>query len=417
MQPPNVILLVIDTVRADRVSSYGYERETTPNFDAFASHATVYTDAVSQAAWSIPSHASLLTGRYPSEHGATSVGPIFQYSPTLPELLQEAGYETYAISPNEYVRPSTGFGRGFDEFYTCAGMPVPPTLAALYAPVVNWGTRTPSIRLPIEQWLNDRRAGHPWHTGNDHTYEDDVVAHITDVVERAKAPYFLLANVIDAHLPRSPRQTHYDRFVDPALEDVQVVPNERAHTFGRRMSERAIEKMAQLYDANLRTMDEKLGEVLAVLADSGALDESLVVIVSDHGENLGEFGFIGHQFSLFDSVVSVPLAISHPEDGPRAIQQQVETRRVFHTILDEAGVHSYPDQSLRSDQPDELARGEFLSPMLDVGALLETGTVRYDPGLAGKRLAFRRTGSRKELRFDGRRWEFPVPEWEERIAH
>ena len=100
--PPNVVCLVLDTVRADRVSAYGYDRETTPAFDAFAERATTFTDAVAQGSWSVPSHASVFTGRYPDDHGATMIAPILQDGPTFPELLSAAGYKTYAVSPNEY---------------------------------------------------------------------------------------------------------------------------------------------------------------------------------------------------------------------------------------------------------------------------------------------------------------------------
>jgi len=111
---PNVILVVLDTVRADHVR--GYDRETMPTLERFADEGTVFTDAVTQGSWSVPAHASLLTGRYPAAHGATTLRPVFRAKPTLPELLRAAGYDTYAVSNNQYIRPITGFARGFDAF-------------------------------------------------------------------------------------------------------------------------------------------------------------------------------------------------------------------------------------------------------------------------------------------------------------
>ncbi|MFT4946279.1 MAG: arylsulfatase A-like enzyme, partial [Natronomonas sp.] len=141
MDRPNVIFVLLDTLRADRVSALGYDRETTPNFDAFADDATLFTDAVAQAPWSIPSHASLFTGKYPEEHGATITSPILSGERTLAERLSENGYETYAVSPNDYVRPATGFARGFDSYET-GSLTEPAVTADLLARPVNWFTST-----------------------------------------------------------------------------------------------------------------------------------------------------------------------------------------------------------------------------------------------------------------------------------
>lgn len=412
MTRPNVLFVVIDTVRSDRVSSMGYDRSTTPNFDRFTADATTYTDAVAQAAWSIPSHASLFTGKYPTDHGATSAGPILRDDRYLPRLLSNAGYETYAVSPNEYVRPNTGFGRGFDEFSTCTGRRVPPALARLYAPAINWGTRTPAVRMPIERRFNAMRVAQDPVTGEDAYRDNHLVAHVADVLERARPPFFLIANVIDAHLPRSPKRRYYDEFVDDDLADVRVVENERAHTWGEGMTEREIRKMSQLYDADVRTMDEKLGELLDLFDRADLLGDSLVVLVSDHGEHLGEFGQIGHQNSLFEPVVSVPMAISYPDGAAETVGDQVEIRRLFHTVLDEAGVESHPRRSLASGRADDVARGEFVSPMVDVGALIDDGQASYDRSLMGEVLGYRRQETEKVITFDGSEWRYELPEHE-----
>lgn len=408
--PPNVIFLVIDTVRSDRVSGYGYDRQTTPNFDSFAEDVTVFSDAVSQAAWSIPAHGSLFTGKYPSEHRATTIGPILQDADTFPRLLSDAGYETYGISPNEYVRPLTGFGHGFDEFYPCRPVTVPPAVADGLAPVANWGAATPRLRYPIERVFNHSRTSAPRSVEPNPPESYHLVPRVTDILTRAAEPYLLFVNIIDAHLPRSPKPEHVDRFVDDELRDEEVVENERAHTFGDDMGPDAIRKMSQLYDADLRTMDDKLGEVLDALQHVGALDDSLVVLVSDHGEHLGEFGMIGHQQSLFEEVVSVPLAIRFPDGGPAMVDQQVELRRLFHTVLDEAAVEAYPERSLASGAGDDVARGEFFTPMLDIGQLYEDRTIAFDARLMGETLSFNRDGDSKTVQFDGRRWEFDLPE-------
>ena len=410
MTPPNVLFVVLDTVRTDRVSSYGYDRRTTPNFDEFVTDATVFTDAVSQASWSIPAHASLFTGTYPTDHGATAIAPILQDSETLPSVLREAGYETYGVSPNEYVRHLTGFGHGFDEFYPDPHRTVPAWLVDLVEPVVNTGAKTPQVRLPIERRFNAARARAPWSTGETPVTPDHQVARVTDILARAEEPFFLFVNVLDAHLPRSPAPEHFDTFVDDALMDVPVVENERAHTFGEGMTETELRKMSQLYDADLRTMDDKLGELLAVFERADLLDDSLVILVSDHGEHLGEFGMVGHQASVFEEVVHVPLAIRFPDGGPASVGAQVETRRVFETVLDVTGVADHPTRSLASGVADDVARGMFVSPMLDLERLLWKREVRYDPACMGETLAFERRGDLKRISVGETAWFFDCPE-------
>ncbi|MXR51914.1 sulfatase-like hydrolase/transferase [Halovenus sp. WSH3] len=410
MNSPNVVFVLLDTVRADRVSALGYDRKTTPNFDAFADEETLYTDAVAQAPWSVPSHASLFTGTYPAEHGATIASPVLTGEPTLAELLSDAGYDTYAVSPNEYVRPATGFARGFDSYETLS-LTEPSVVADLLARPVNWFTSTAWVRRPVEWAFNRLQSTGSVTTDPAPPAEDGLLDAVANRIERADDPFFLFVNLFDAHLPRSPAPEFARQFVDDDLADVPIVERERTHTLGgHTMDERGLRKFRQLYDADVRTTDERFGRLVGILRQSGVFEDSLVVAVSDHGEQLGEYGLVGHQFSVFDGAVSVPLAIRFPDGGPDRVDDQVEIRRLFHTVLDEAGARSYPEQSLRSGPGDELARGAYHSPMLDIEALLRTGTVRYDRDLLGEPLSFVRDGDTKVVSFDGTEWLFETPE-------
>lgn len=404
---PNVVLVVLDTVRSDRV--HGYDRKTMPTLEQFGANATRFTDAVAPAAWSVPVHASLLTGVYPGAHRATALRPVFRAEPTLPGLLADAGYRTCAVSPNQYIRPGLGFGRGFDTFVRPSGATVSQPLVDLFGPAVDRGASSPARQLP-ERLLNAVRARRGTTTSVAPPAEYELSGCVESLVQAGSQPFFLFVNLFDAHLPRSPAPEHIDRFVDDALVDAPVVTNERAHKFGAGMDERGLRRMSQLYDADLRTLDDRLAALLDTLSGAGVLEESLVVLVSDHGEHLGEFGLVGHQHSVFEAVVSVPLAVQFPDGGPGTVTEQVETRRLFHTILDEAGVVAYPEQSLSSGRGDEVARGAFYSPMVDIPALVWRGEARYDRQLLGERLSFARTGGHKLVRFDGDEWLFSLPE-------
>lgn len=407
---PNVVLAVLDTLRRDRVSAYGYERETTPAFDAFAENATLFEDAVSQSSWSIPAHASLFTGKYPSEHGATTVRPVLRANRTLATELSRTGYETYAISPNVYIRPTTGFARGFDEFHTESRFEAAEQFASRFGAALNTLTATPRLRRPLERGFNRWRFRGP-ETGTVPPREYGVCRRVRSVLDRAEEPFFLFVNLPHAHLPRSPASEHRRRFVADDLPCDTVVTNERAHTFGRHtMDSRAMDAMSHLYDADVRTLDDRLRELLLALEGAECRGETLVALTADHGEHLGEHGLVGHQHSVFDPVVSVPLAVDFPTGRSRRVEEQVETRRLYHTILDVADVEDFPERSLASGVGDDVARGSFHSPMLDLRRLYRDGTVVYDRDLLGARLGFERHNGSKRVTFDGTCWELSVPE-------
>jgi arylsulfatase A-like enzyme len=400
---PNIVLVVLDTVRRDRISAYGYERATMPTFDEFASTATLFEDAVTQSSWSIPAHASLLTGLAPSAHQATTVSPVLRARRPLPAVLSSAGYETYAVSPNEFVRPATGFGDGFDEFHACSRFTVPESVVSVAAPLLNRLTASP-LRRPVERGFNWRRE-HGEKRGVVEPPQYGVPERIEKTLDQSREPFFLFVNLPHAHLPRSPDPTYRDQFVEADAPTSKVVKTGRTHTFGDDvMDEQAIAAMSDLYDADLRTLDDRLSTVLDVVDEHTVDGETLVVLVSDHGEHLGERGLVGHHHSLFEPVLSVPLAIDFPENGPETVDAQVETRRVYHTIVHAAGVRSFPDLALDSGQEDAVARGSFHSPMLDMRAFLDDRRIAYDRRYLGEPLTVRRTASETVLQFDDTTW-------------
>lgn len=406
---PNVVLLVLDTVRKDRVSAYGYERLTTPRFDRFAEENTRYTDAVTQSSWSIPAHASLLTGLYPEAHGAVTTSPVLRARRPLPTLLSGAGYETYAVSPNEFVRPATGFGTGFDHFYTDAAVTVPEPIVRATDFLLNRITAS-RYRRPLEWAFNRLKQRGPL-CGTVEPPSYGVTDRVESIIERASEPFFLFVNLPHAHLPRSPDPAYRQQFVDSDAPTGDVVRTGRTHTFGRRrMDEEAMAAMSDLYDADLRTVDDTLSAVLDAVETTTADAETLVILVADHGEHLGEHGLVGHHHSLFDPVVSVPLAIDFPGGGPDVVDSQVETRRVYHTVAQAAKIASFPDASLRQGRPDTVTRGSFHSPMLDLVSFFQDGAISYDERYLGEPLTFARTQTETQVEFDGESWTVPRKE-------
>lgn len=392
---PNVVFIVGDTLRRDRVSCYGYERDVTPHIDRFAERATIYADAVAQAPWSIPSHASMFTGKYPHGHGATTISPVLRGEETLAEILSRRGYQTFAVSKNEYIRPMTGFGRGFDEFYPTR-IDIPDWVVDLIGSGINTVCASPRLRRPIEAAFNGTRRLR----GDDTTAARTPLEPAELFIRNGREPFFLFVNLIDVHLPRSPDERFRQRFVDDSLADITIPSNEREHNFQTgEMTPRQREKMGQLYDADVATMDARFGRLLTTLRDENRLGNTLIAFVSDHGEHLGEFGRIGHQHSVYDGVVAVPLIIKYPGQttGCR-IEEQVETRRLFQTVLDSTGIQNHPERSLATIETSKPSYGEFYTPMLDLPTLEREGRVVYEGKLLGQTLSFVRHDDYKLIR-------------------
>lgn len=321
-QAPNLVLITLDTVRADHLRPYGYHRTTTPLLDDFVvQYATTYRNARSTSSWTLPSHASLLTGTMPSIHGAThprgssegtidnSAWPAFPMRsdvPTLAEILANEGYATAAMVSNKaYLGYEFGLDRGFARYDDRRPVTLAlsrSTLAQMFGLVPTAGT-TPyrdaemMTRLAL-RWLSDR--------------------------DRAR-PYFLFVNYMDAHAPYVPR----GRF-STAFEDRKPINPLNSPT------REAISEL--LYDRELLYLDKFLGRLLEYLVQDPDFDDTVVIVTSDHGESFGEHGFWGHDATLYDEVIKVPLYIK--PSGVRAaasVEQPTSGIEVFRLALELTG--------------------------------------------------------------------------------
>ena len=312
---PDVVLLVLDTTRADRLSLYGHDRPTTPRLEAFASRATVYTDAVSPAVWTLPGHASIFTGLYPSEHRADHTRPLAAEAVTLAEWFRAAGYRTASFASNQMFRESAHYGltQGFEvawcEMPLCSRLLVPraafwilrqlvPRLpAAARQPLVAFAR--PFIPLLRETQPQAREVVRP------------ALAWLDSVGERA--PRLLFVNLMEAHgmqrahdcgaqrfgegQPFSPYQVAHFREVEAGLRD--AAPGE-------------LERLRDWYDTSLACLDLHIGEFLDSLRRRGILDRALVAVVADHGEMLGDQRAFGHRGEVWQGLVHVPLLLKLP---------------------------------------------------------------------------------------------------------
>jgi arylsulfatase A-like enzyme len=361
---PNVLFVVLDTVRKDHLSVYGYDRPTSPTLESLAEEARVYEQAVTQAPWTLPSHASLFTGLYPSEHGATQEVPYLEGATTLAESLSAAGYATCCYSSNAWITPYTRLTDGFDDsdnfFKVMPGDVLSGPLARAWK-ALNDSDRLRGLAdtlVAVGAAIHSRLASGE---GED-SKTPAVVDRTIDFVDRADErdqPFFAFVNLMDAHQPYHPPEEYAEQFA-PGVDSSAVVQSATAFNCGAEtVTDDEWAGIEGLYDAEIRHMDAQLGRLFESLRGAALWEETAVVVCADHGELLGEHGLYGHEFNIYEPVVNVPLVVDHPALAAGRDDRQVELLDIYHTILDATdtegrGVSLDPRRSLLREEYRDL---------------------------------------------------------------
>lgn len=378
----DVILLVLDTQRVDRLSCYGYNLETTPYLDKIASDATLFHHAYSTAQWTVPSHTSMFTGLYASQHQMLHAFSVLSDNvTTLAERLSEQGYFAAAFCNNPLIGiVNTGLQRGFHSFLNYGGL-----MSSRPHQTGNTKRATDRYRQYFKRGLANILTSMQdvfarsdtllnlslsplftplWQTalrfkGNTaKALQDTARLHIERRGLAQHQPIFSFVNLMGTHMPYHPPQRFVKRF---APHDAL---NRTARRYLRRFNSDVFGWMAPLtteideqnkailngmYDAEVARQDEQVGAFIEQLRASGALDRTLLIICADHGEHFGEKQLMGHSISLYNPLVHVPLIIRDPDgDFPHHTTRDhvVSTRRIFHTILTATGLASASEQKL-----------------------------------------------------------------------
>ena len=355
----NVLFVVLDTVRKDHLTPYGYDRETTPTLESLAEKATVYEQAVSPAPWTLPVHASMFTGLYPSQHGASQEQPYLDESiGTLAEALQSSGYDTACYSSNAWITPYTRLTAGFDEqdnfFEVMPGEFLSGTLADLWQKV-NDNDTLRSVANKLVEVGNDIHEYFAGAEGAD-SKTPEVIDNAIEFTDDADE-WFTFVNLMDAHLPVYPPDEYAQQFA-PGVDATEVCQNSKEYNSGARdISESEFDDIRGLYDAEIRHMDAELDRLFSNLKATDQWEDTLVVVCADHGELHGEHGRHGHEFGIYDPLVNVPLVVKTPgEEGGRD-DTQVEMQDLYHTVLDFTGVSAGRGEPL--DTTRSLLSGDY----------------------------------------------------------
>jgi arylsulfatase A-like enzyme len=389
--PPNVLLIVLDTVRADRLSLYDYRRQTSPNLDRLARRGIRFNEARATAPWTLPSHASLFTGRWPHELDAswnTRLGTKF---PTLAEYLGSRGYATAGFVANvQYCSPEFGLDRGFTHYEDYVLEPLSPLRMCYLGKLALQGAFHLGQRLSTSLGafpLLPARDSPVWRTINSDSRVDAAAINreFLGWLSRRREPsrpFFAFLNYFDAHSPYLlPPGSPY-RFGRPPKTDADVdVLVQWFYLDKLRLLPSYLNLAKDCYDSCLAHLDDKLGELFDELKRRGVLDRTVVIVTADHGEGLGEHDLFYHGESLYRTEIRVPLLIVMPgQDGTMNVGQTVSLRDLPATIADLAGQAAgapFPGSTLTALWRD--SRPASLAPASG-GALSELASPNpYDP--------------------------------------
>ncbi len=348
---PNVLLIVIDTLRADHVSAYGYDRRTTPHIDRLAEEGVLYEECISASSWTLPAHASLFTGLYARDHRTTSENWTLEESfDTLAELLAEAGYHTGGFSNNVWTNDVSGLKRGFDTFREMwRQQPEREKGISFDDPTVDMGAARTN---------------------------EEILAWLDGLPDKGR-PFFVFINYFEPHLPYRPTQPHDGDFLAEGIDQATIrrlrsfySPREYGYILNvpwMKVSPRELGILTSLYDGEIAYVDSILGELVKGLRSRELLDNTLLVVVSDHGEHLGEHHMLGHKLSVYDPLLRVPLILRYPGRIPAGVRitTQVQAHDVFGTILDVTGVREgYLPRLPLEDRAHEYTFAELAYPRI-----------------------------------------------------
>lgn len=297
----NLLFITLDTVRADHLSAYGYDRQTSPTLDRLAAEGTRFTQAYSHIDLTNPSHLTMLSGLYPRSHGIlnnTSVVPLELR--TVPERLQEAGYHTVGIVSAYHLGPGWNMDQGFADFY-------PPT--ELRRPAAT----TTDIAL---EWLSE----HP-----------------------QAEPFFMWVHYFDPHAPYLP-PAPYDTLYDPAQDPMQIplsqvsLPADWSERYGNWPAAADVAAVVAQYDGAIAYTDDQLARLFTYLEETGLADRTIMIVTADHGEGLGEHGVAFDHYGLHEEVVHIPLIVRVPGRLPLGlVQEPIGHIHLAPTFLDLLG--------------------------------------------------------------------------------
>lgn len=374
MSRPNVLLIVLDAVRKDHLSVYGYDRPTTPNLDAFGEVATRYEQAISAAPWTPPSHGAIFSGSYPSTTGIYGRTPYYPPDqPHVADRFSDLGYSTFGFSNSHHTSKEHNYDRGFDFYHDI--LDLPRIRGKMVEPSLDY------VRHLYDYFRKD--------------YDDSSfqLRRLRTQIRRRERPFFGFINLNSAHSPYDPPEpfkgefeAYFDAWDDVDESKARVVADDDGYRYimgDVSLRDRELDLVECWYDGEIRYLDYLLGQFFDFLKERGLFDETLIVVTSDHGEHFGENGLVYHQFSLSDTLLNVPLLIKWPRQQEAEVSNElVSLVDMAPTVLEEAGGRSQPDmdgRNLTTDEEPDAVFAEYAGPFEPMRERLSKYGSRFEP--------------------------------------
>jgi arylsulfatase A-like enzyme len=313
MNKPNIMLISIDTLRADHLSCYGYHRRTTPNIDQFAQDSVLFNNAYSTAVWTPPAHASMLTGLYPSQHGVVDQNRLSRNIATIAETLSQNGYQAAGFVNNSQVGEMVGLEIGHGDFHEI------------------WkGLASKQIFKRFihktKFWLN--------YTDKGADYTNHLVKKWLENKWDQRKPFYLFIHFIEPHNPLGAPKPYRNRFFREFTKQKldknllrKYAHNPLVHYLSdSKLTDIENKALMALYDEEILYLDSKIGELLSHLKVLNLHNDSLIIITADHGEHFGEHDMYSHVASLYESILHIPLIIHYPDSS--SLNHRIENKMV-----------------------------------------------------------------------------------------
>ena len=384
----NIVLIVMDTARYDSVLDSQTDLST---IETLREEGTTYTSAFASAPWTLPSHGGILSGQYSSRHGASAAAKRFPESaPSVVEVFKNAAYETVGVSNNTWISDEFGFARGFDTFrknwqyiqsdvdlgkiarqeegfdkirgvakQLFDGNPIFNAANAVYGQFIRNRADDDGAKRTnrwVADWLDDRDGSNP---------------------------FFLFINYLEPHLEYRPLKEYTEEYLPDGVNYAEAMKvNQDAWSYianDVKMTKRDFQILEGLYYAEITYLDERIGELRRLLQEANEWEDTIFVVMGDHGENIGDHSLMDHQYSLHDTLIHVPLVIHGGAftDG-KTVDDLVQLTDLAPTLLDAAGIENdefteqvqgrsfHPDAET---EPREYAFAEYLAPQPSMEAL------------------------------------------------
>lgn len=407
----NVVVIVMDTAR--EIDVFPEDGEVAPSLTEIAEEGTRYRQAFSPAPWTLPSHGSLFTGTYPSKHGAHAGHKYLDDTvPFLPTILAEDGYETVAVSNNTWISEEFGFGRGFETFYkTWQYVQTETDFSDIAQTKEGWDR----IRALVPRLVR----GNPLVNVTNALYgrfgrkRNDSGARRTNqwisewLTERSEdRPFFLFVNYLEPHLEYRPPKPFAQKFLPDNVtyeEAMEISQDAWSYVAGKtNHGEREFEILRALYRGEIAYLDHQIDDLRNALEEADEWDDTIFIVTSDHGENIGEHSLMDHQYCLYDTVLHVPLIVcGGPFSSGQDDDSLVSLIDLVPTIYDSLDLkardffEACQGTSLLAEEDDDrdAVFAEYLAPQPSLDALeqrvgqLPPTVEQYDRSLRAVRTA------------------------------